>query len=90
MNSFNLTIAAVLLAPLTARAADALRYNDPKPQRYELSACKHCRAWHFHGPAEGHREAHCNEPTSTYVATGYNLALRGKASPEQLRRMKEA
>ena len=20
--------------------------------------CKHCREWHDHGPAEGHREAH--------------------------------
>jgi hypothetical protein len=43
--------------------------------------CRHCGQWHYHGPGEGHREAHCTKPTSPYHQTGYNLALateRGK------------
>jgi len=49
--------------------------------------CKHCQIWHDHGPAEGHREAHCQEWTSPYWKNGYNLAYAGrwrdrpKASP---------
>jgi hypothetical protein len=38
--------------------------------------CRHCRVWHEHGPGEGHRIAHCGQPTP-YTQTGYNLALRG-------------
>jgi hypothetical protein len=38
--------------------------------------CRHCNEWHYHGPAEGHREAHCHEPSSPYWRNGYNLALR--------------
>jgi hypothetical protein len=37
--------------------------------------CPHCRRPHFHGPAEGHREAHCDDPASPYWRRGYNLAL---------------
>jgi hypothetical protein len=37
--------------------------------------CPHCQRPHLHGPAEGHREAHCNNPASPYWRTGYNLAL---------------
>jgi hypothetical protein len=33
-----LALAALLLVPLVARAADGLKFEDPKPQRYELSA----------------------------------------------------
>ncbi len=40
--------------------------------------CKHCRKWHRHGAAEGHREAHCNDSQSPYWKTGYNLAYAGK------------
>ena len=40
--------------------------------------CKHCDAWHDHGPAEGHREAHCPDQSSPYWKTGYNLAYAGK------------
>ncbi len=36
--------------------------------------CKHCGGYHFHGAAEGHREAHCNDQTSPYWKSGYNLA----------------
>ena len=39
--------------------------------------CKHCRKFHRHGAAEGHREAHCNDSTSPYWKTGYNLAYAG-------------
>ena len=28
--------------------------------------CRHCRAWHYHGPGDGHREAHCVDPVSPY------------------------
>jgi hypothetical protein len=38
---------------------------------------------HRHGPAEGHREAHCNDPASPYWKTGYNLALAGTWSGRQ-------
>lgn len=51
--------------------------------------CKHCREWHFHGPAEGHREAHCSAPASPYHRTGYNLAYRSDASRAQLRRFQD-
>lgn len=40
--------------------------------------CKYCEVWHEHGIGEGHREAHCHEPTP-YVRTGYNLAFAGDA-----------
>ena len=39
--------------------------------------CDHCDVYHRHGPAEGHREAHCNDPASPYWKSGYNLALAG-------------
>lgn len=45
---------------------------------YWLVWCCHCEKWHRHGPAEGHREAHCQEWTSPYWKTGYNLAYAGK------------
>lgn len=40
--------------------------------------CDHCRQWHKHGPAEGHREAHCSDSDSPYWRMGYNLAYAGK------------
>jgi hypothetical protein len=40
--------------------------------------CKYCKIWHRHGPAEGHREAHCSDSQSPYWKTGYNLAYAGK------------
>jgi hypothetical protein len=36
--------------------------------------CRYCQRWHAHGPAAGHRIAHCQRETP-YTATGYNLAL---------------
>jgi hypothetical protein len=38
--------------------------------------CRYCRGFHYHGPGEGHREAHCHSGTP-YDATGYNLASAG-------------
>jgi hypothetical protein len=35
-------------------------------------------ACHFHGAAEGHREAHSHNPESPYEVLGYNLAFAGK------------
>ena len=40
--------------------------------------CKQWDTWHWHGPAEGHREAHCQDPASPYWRTGYNLAYAGR------------
>jgi len=45
--------------------------------------CRHCQAWHRHGPAEGHREAHCKDSSSPYWKTGYNLAYAGKWKERQ-------
>ena len=42
--------------------------------------CKHCREWHSHGAGEGHREAHCTEPGSPYLVSGYNLSLKDPAT----------
>jgi hypothetical protein len=44
---------------------------------------KHGEARHRHGAAEGHRAAHCNDSTSPYWKTGYNLAYAGQWKPEQ-------
>ena len=33
---------------------------------YWLVWCEHCGTYHRHGPAEGHREAHCNDPASPW------------------------
>ncbi len=41
--------------------------------RYWLVWCEHCRAWHRHGPAEGHRVAHCLDAASPYWTSGYIL-----------------
>jgi len=39
--------------------------------------CAHCRAHHYHGAGggEGHRGAHCSDPSSPYRATGYYITL---------------
>ncbi len=37
--------------------------------------CRHCKRHHWHGPGEGHREAHCSGQTP-YSDSGYNLAFR--------------
>ena len=45
---------------------------------YWLVWCDHCQVWHRHGPAEGHREAHCFDSGSPYWRQGYNLAFAGE------------
>ena len=40
--------------------------------------CDHCQALHTHGPAEGHRWAHCHDAASPYQASGYNLRFVGR------------
>lgn len=45
--------------------------------RYWLVRCEYCRTWHRHGPAEGHREAHCIDPNSPYYKRGYIIRLAG-------------
>lgn len=46
-----------------------------------LSAwCPYC-GWHHHGTDEGHRVAHCIDPDSPFITTGYILQkakLNGK------------
>ena len=45
---------------------------------YWLVWCDYCEVWHRHGPAEGHREAHCKDEESLYWKCGYNLAYAGE------------
>ena len=37
--------------------------------------CVWCDRWHLHGDGEGHRLAHCVNPESPYLSTGYVLRL---------------
>lgn len=37
--------------------------------------CTYCETHHFHGAAEGHRVAHCTEPSSPYRDGGYFITL---------------
>lgn len=39
--------------------------------------CVHCRKWHWHGKADGHRAAHCFSADSPYQATGYVIRRVG-------------
>jgi hypothetical protein len=43
--------------------------------------CGHCNKWHIHGPGEGHRIAHCDEPGGPYERSGYNLARVQSLTP---------
>jgi len=40
--------------------------------------CTHCRAWHYHGAADGHRAARCHKPDSPYAETGYIIEVQGR------------
>lgn len=33
--------------------------------------CPFCQRWHHHGTGEGHRVAHCMDPESPFLETGY-------------------
>jgi len=39
--------------------------------------CDQCQDFHYHGPMDGHREAHCRNPDSLYHRTGYVIVLSG-------------
>jgi len=36
-------------------------------------------AWHWHGPLEGHRIAHCHDPAPPHEVRGYNIQLVQRA-----------
>lgn len=40
--------------------------------------CEYCFVWHMHGPADGHRVAHCRDPRSPYKQHGYILDFQGE------------
>lgn len=41
---------------------------------YFRAWCPFCKKWHYHGPGEGHRVAHCgDESRSPFRETGYIL-----------------
>ena len=42
--------------------------------------CRHYEAWHYHGPAERARKAHCQDSSSPYWRSGYNIATSGGTS----------
>lgn len=44
---------------------------------YEFK-CPYCKEIHCHGLGEGHRNAHCSNPNSLYLKTGYILKEMGK------------
>jgi len=50
---------------------------------YYVVWCDHCDKWHRHGPAEGHRQAHCRDALSPYRRLGYNLRYVGNWSERQ-------
>jgi hypothetical protein len=50
---------------------------------YWLVWCRYCQVWHRLGPADGHREAHCQDQSSPYWKTGYNLAFAGATARGQ-------
>jgi hypothetical protein len=35
--------------------------------------CKYCKEWHLHGKLEGYWTAHCTNPNSPYLKSGYLL-----------------
>jgi hypothetical protein len=41
-------------------------FVDGSRNRAGVVWCNSCRRWHRHGPAEGHREAHCYDSESPY------------------------
>jgi hypothetical protein len=50
--------------------------------------CQHCRLWHQHSPAAGHRVAHCADRDAPYKRTGYTLVPAGQWTPEVKRLVK--
>ena len=50
--------------------------------------CKHCHAWHYHGPMEGHRESHCHDPTRK--SWGVRHPVKPPIFSERVRRLSPA
>jgi len=47
-----------------------------KARHYQIKVwCKYCDRYHVHGLPEGHRAAHCTNPKSPYIKTGYYIKL---------------
>ena len=73
--------------PETGQASNAPSALTPHPHghlettaRNQISCQFHlCDDWHWHGPLEGHRIAHCHDPASLYEARGYNIQLVERA-----------
>lgn len=42
--------------------------------------CEYCRCYHHHGDMAGHRVAHCSNPKSPFMETGYILILRSEVT----------
>ena len=38
--------------------------------------CPHCADYHYHGPRNGHREAHCHVTDSPFHKSGYNIECK--------------
>lgn len=56
----------------------------PIDEREWKAWCPFCEAWHFHGPGEGHREAHCagTNDDSPFIKSGYVLRRFDRAQHE--------
>ena len=37
--------------------------------------CEYCKTYHYHGPMDGHRVAHCISEDSPFNRTGYILKI---------------
>jgi hypothetical protein len=66
------------MAMLSNRAIPKIKatpiYEDGRLTRLKFY-CPYCRAWHCHGIPPGGRVAHCWNPQSPYIKTGYVLVL---------------
>ena len=59
-----------LLLDLDAPTLPAEPYMDADGRVLWRVRCVHCGAWHYHGPGDGHRIAHCTKPGSAYQRDG--------------------
>jgi hypothetical protein len=44
--------------------------------------CPYCKCWHYHGPMEGNRGAHCHVDDVPWRQTGYYLRCVGNLTAE--------
>ena len=66
-----------LLVAIDAPCLFAFAATDVHGDTQWLMWCSHCKCWHAHGPGDGYRKAHCNDPKSPYFYSGYNLVFGG-------------